>query len=38
MDEIVQQGFERNRRPFGSMRYYHNIAQQFRGNKGEIRM
>jgi hypothetical protein len=38
MDEIVQQGFERNWIPFGSVRYYHNIAQQFRSSKGEIRM
>ena len=35
MDEIVQQGFERNWSPFSSMRYYHNIAQQFRSSKGE---
>lgn len=38
MDDIVAQGFERDWSPFSSVRYYDNIAQQFRSSKGDIRI
>lgn len=38
MQEIVKQGIARKWSPFSSMRHYQNIAKQFRGSKGEIRM
>ncbi|MGE0851867.1 MAG: hypothetical protein AB7O44_19950 [Hyphomicrobiaceae bacterium] len=38
MDDIVRQGFEGDWSPFSTVKFYDNIAQQFRSSKGDIRI
>jgi hypothetical protein len=38
MDDIVRQGFEGDWSPFNTVKYYDNIAQQFRSSMGDMRI